>query len=171
MIINNNNNNNNNNIIKMVCITKIYNKINNVKENLMRYVDIEISEHKILYENFDLYVKELYKYIENEFELVKKDIRNNLSQNNIEKYVEKLEHNYIYIKNRRSSEETNNNILNDMILFLEKYFENEIYNFCEDYYILFETFDELKLWRSTYIKNYAIIISHYIIEKNKIKNI
>ncbi len=153
----------------MVCKSELYTKITNVKENLMRYVDIEVSEHKILYDDFNSYVKELYKYVENDYEIIKNDIRKNLSQNNIHMYVEKLEHNYIYIKNRRCSEDNiNDNIMNDMIIFLEKYFENEIYNFCEDYYyILFETFPDLKSWSLTYIKNYSIIISHYIIQKNE----
>lgn len=154
-------------------INEVYSKINNVKENLMKFADIEVDEHKILSTQFDIYVNELYTYIQNDFLKVKNDIRNEYSEEHINKYVTHLNHIYDYVKVQCSSEEINNKEYNSFITkhiikILEQYFEHNVYNFNEDYYyILFENYNGLKTWLKIYIRNYAIIIAHYIIENNK----
>ena len=156
-------------------IHQVYTKINNVKENLMKFIDIEVEEHKILNTQFDIYVNELYTYIQNDFTKVKNDIRNQYSQENIYKYVEQLSHIYDYVKVQCSSEGYNNkdygSFVNEHLTkILEQYFEHNVYNFNEDfYYILFENYNGLKTWLKKYIRNYAIIIAHYMIEQSKNK--
>ncbi len=157
-------------------INEVYNKIHIVKENLMKFADIEVDEHKILSTQFDIYVNELYTYIQNDFAKVKNDIRNEYSQEHIDKYVTQLSHIYDYVKVQCSSEEINTkdyaSFVNEHLTkMLEQYFEHNVYNFNEDYYyILFENYNGLKTWLKTYIRNYAIIVAHYMIEKSKTKN-
>lgn len=154
-------------------IKQVYLKISSVKENLIKFADIEIDEHKILNTQFDTYVDEVYTYIQNDFSKVKNDIRNQYSQENITKYMEQLSHMYDYVKVQCSSEDMNNkdysSFVNEHLTkMLEQYFEHNVYNFNEDfYYILFENYNGLKTWLKTYIRNYSIIIAHYIIENSK----
>lgn len=154
-------------------IQQVYTKISNVKDNLMKFIDIEVDEHKILNTQFDIYVNEVYTYIQNDFSKVKNDIRNQYSQENIIKYIKQLSHMYDYVKVQCSSEDMNNKEYNSFVnehltKMLEQYFEHNVYNFNEDfYYILFENYNGLKTWLKTYIRNYSIIIAHYIIENSK----
>ena len=154
-------------------IQQVYTKISNVKDNLMKFIDIEVDEHKILNTQFDIYVNEVYTYIQNDFSKVKNDIRNQYSQENITKYMEQLSHMYDYVKVQCSSEEINtkdySSFVNEHLTkMLEQYFEHNVYNFNEDfYYILFENYNGLKTWLKTYIRNYSIIVAHYIIENSK----
>lgn len=156
-------------------IHQVYSKISIVKKNLMKYVDIEIDEHKILHYDFNSYVNELYIYIQDDFAKVKNDIRNKYSQDHIYKHVEQLNHIYDYVKVQCSSEEINkkdySSFVNEHLTkILEQYFEHNVYNFNEDfYYILFENYNGLKTWLKTYIRNYSIIVAHYIIKQSKIK--
>lgn len=156
-------------------INDVYSKINIVKKKLMKFSNIEVDEHKILSLQFDIYVNELYTYIQDDFIRVKTDIRNQYSQEHIDKYIEQLNHIYDYVKVQCSSEEINNKdyisfVSEHLTKILEQYFEHNVYNFNEDYYyILFENYNGLKTWLKTYIRNYAIIIAHYIIEKSELK--
>ncbi len=148
-------------------IHEVYTKISNVKENLMKFVDVEVDEHKILNTQLDIYVKELYTYIQNDFSKVKNDIRNHYSQEHINKYIIELIHIYDYVKVQCSSEHKDYDtfVKEHLTKMLEVYFEHNVYNFNEDYYyILFDNYNGLKTWLKTYIRNYAIIISHYMIE-------
>lgn len=155
-------------------IEQVYTKINSVKENLMKFSDAEVYEHKILNTEFNIYVNELYTYIQNDFMKVKNDVRNQYSQEHIYKYVEQLKHIYDYVKVQCSSENMINHkeydsfVLEHLTKMLEQYFEHNVYNFNEDfYYILFENYNGLKTWLKTYIRNYAIIVAHYMIESSK----
>ena len=154
----------------MYSIHEVYSKISNVKEDLIKLRDIEVDEHKILNTQFDLYVNELYTYIQNDFLKVKNDIRIQYSQEHIHKYVIELKHIYDYVKVQCSSENMNSKeyhsfVKEHLTKMLEVYFEHNVYNFNEDYYyILFENYNGLKTWLKTYIRNYAIIVSHYMIE-------
>ncbi len=148
-------------------INEVYTKMSNVKENLMKFADIEVDEHKILHTQFDIYVKELYTYIQNDFFKVKNDIRNHYSQEHINKYILELRHIYDYVKVQCSSEHKDYDsfVKEHLTKMLEVYFEHNVYNFNEDYYyILFENYNGLKTWLKTYIRNYALIVSHYMIE-------
>jgi hypothetical protein len=151
----------------MCNIHEVYSKISIVKENLMKFADIEVNEHKILNTTFDIYVNELYTYIQNDFSKVKNDIRYHYSQENINKYIMELSHIYDYVKVQCSSEHKDHDtfVKEHLTKMLEVYFEHNVYNFNEDYYyILFENYNGLKTWLKTYIRNYAIIVSHYMIE-------
>jgi hypothetical protein len=154
----------------MCNIQEVYSKISIVKENLMKFVDIEVDQHKILNTQLDTYVNDLYTYIQNDFAKVKNDIRTQYSQDHINKYIIELRHIYDYVKVQCSSENMNNKdhdifVKDHLTKILEVYFEHNVYNFNEDYYyILFENYNGLKTWLKTYIRNYSIIVSHYMIE-------
>ncbi len=151
----------------MCNIQEVYSKISYVKQNLMKFVDIEVDEHKILNTQFDIYVNDLYTYIQNDFVKVKNDIRKEYSQEHINKYVIELRHIYDYVKVQCSSDHKDYDsfVKEHLTKMLELYFEYNVYNFNEDYYyILFENYNGLKTWLKIYIRNYAIIVSHYMIE-------
>lgn len=144
----------------------LLNTLTFVQKKLLNYADIEINEHKILQDDISKFSSYVYEYICDDFAKIKNDIRNQYSQNNINHYVDLLYHTKKYIELRYSSdtELDPNKMMNDLVELLQKFFENDVLNINEDfYYIIFENYANIQNWMKDYCKNYAIVISHYIL--------
>jgi hypothetical protein len=139
-----------------------------VQTKLRSYVDIEISEHKILQDDLNQFTSYVYDYTKDDFAKMKEEIKLRYSRENIYTYVELLQHNRDYITLRYSSEDQmdQSKMIEDLTQLLQRFFENDVLNINEDfYYIIFENYQTIQSWMKDYCRNYAIIISHYIFTK------
>jgi hypothetical protein len=138
-----------------------------VQERLRSYVDIEIEEHKVLYSNLDDFSRYVYEYLQNDFAKFKIAVKERYSQEGILHYVELLKHNRKYIELRYSSEEQvpHSKIISDLTELLQRFFENDLLYIDEDcFYIILESYPMIQEWVKSYVRNYSIIIAHYICE-------
>ncbi len=151
----------------MIGVHEVRQTLAGVQERLRSYVDIEIEEHKVLYSDLDDFSRYVYTYLQNDFEKMKEVIKRRYSQEYISHFVELLQHNRKYVELRYSSEEQVplSKIIADLTELLQRFFESDLLHIDEDcFYIILESYPVIQEWVKSYVRNYSIIVAHYICE-------
>ena len=150
----------------------IFEKVTNVRDTLRKYKDYDElfapPEENPLERDLEAFCGKLHALIENQYQGMKETIQSEYSRENIPKYVELLSHNLEYVRRRFDSGMVveDGRVYAGLLEIVRAFLEYHLYDLSDGnlFLILMDQFPDAQSWAKEYVRNYAIVVTHSIIQ-------